>query len=133
METIDISLSEEVYTISRLSREARILLESHFPYIWVEGEISNFTAPHSGHWYFSLKDAGAQVRCAMFRGQNRNVSFMPKDGLHIFAKVKVSLYEGRGDFQLIIEQMNEVGKGKLQQEFEKLKKKLMAKNTASFF
>lgn len=126
METIDISQSEEIYTISRLNREARNLLEGTFPMIWVEGEISNFTVPHSGHWYFSLKDEVAQVRCAMFRAQNRRLTFTPKDGTHVFAKARVSLYEGRGDFQLLIEHLEEAGVGKLQKEFEALKKKLLA-------
>ena len=77
MNTIDISHSEEIYTVSELNREARLLIEGHFPLLWVEGEISNFAAPSSGHWYFSLKDASAQVRSAMFRPQNRRVPFQP--------------------------------------------------------
>lgn len=121
---IDISQSEEIYTVSRLNREARFLLEGTFPVLWVEGEISGFKAHSSGHWYFSLKDQEAQVRCAMFRLQNRNLAFLPKDGMHIFAKVRVSLYENRGEYQLIAEEMEEVGEGKLRQAFEALKKRL---------
>lgn len=126
METIDISQTEEVFTVSRLNREVRFILEGSFPLVWVDGEISNFVAPGSGHWYFSLKDANAQVRCAMFRPNNRKLGFQPKDGMHVILKGRVSLYEGRGDFQLLIEHMEEVGEGKLRQAFEALKKRLQA-------
>ena len=124
MNTIDISHSEEIYTVSELNREARLLIEGHFPLLWVEGEISNFAAPSSGHWYFSLKDASAQVRSAMFRPQNRRVPFQPKDVMHVILRARLSLYEGRGDFQLLVEQMEDAGEGKLRQAFEALKKKL---------
>lgn len=122
--TIDISQSEEIYTVSQLNREVRSVLEGSFLTLWVEGEISNFVAPQSGHWYFSLKDATAQVRCAMFKPQNRRLSFIPQDGMHLLAKARVSLYEGRGDFQLLVEHMEEMGEGRLRQEFEALKKRL---------
>lgn len=121
---IDISHSEEIYTVSRLNREARFLLEGSFPALWVEGEISGFKAHTSGHWYFCLKDQAAQVKCAMFRPQNRYLTFLPKDGMHVFTKVRVSLYENRGEYQLIAEHMEEAGEGKLRQEFEALKKRL---------
>jgi len=121
---IDISHTEEIYTVSRLNREARLLLEGSFPSLWVIGEISGFKAHTSGHWYFSLKDQAAQVRCAMFRSQNRTLNFLPKEGMQIIAQVRVSLYEGRGDYQLIAEWMEEAGEGKLRQEFEALKKRL---------
>ncbi len=121
---IDISHSEEIYTVSRLNREARFLLEGTFPTLWVEGELSGFKAHSSGHWYFCLKDQEAQVRCAMFRQHNRNLTFLPKDGMHVFTKVRVSLYENRGEYQLIAEHMEEVGEGKLRQAFEALKKRL---------
>lgn len=121
---IDISHSEEIYTISRLNREARFLLEGSFPPLWVEGEISNFACPYSGHWYFSLKDSTAQVRCAMFKRENQRLSIKPQDGMHVLAKVRISLYEGRGEFQLIVEELEEAGLGKLQKEFEALKKRL---------
>lgn len=124
MDTIDISHSQEIYSVSRLNREVRLLLEENFISVWIEGEISNFVAPQSGHWYFSLKDAVAQIRCAMFRPQNRRLTFTPTDGMHVVAKARVSLYEGRGDFQLLIEHVEEAGIGKLQKEFEALKKKL---------
>jgi len=125
MNIIDISQSEEIYTVSRLNREIRFLLEGSFPMLWVEGEISNFSAPNSGHWYFSLKDNTAQVRCAMFRPQNRRLTLTPKDGMHVMIKSRVSLYEGRGDFQLLAEHMEEIGEGKLRQAFEALKKRLL--------
>ncbi len=124
MNLTDISYSEEIFTVSRLNREIRLLLEGSFPLLWIEGEISNFTIPSSGHWYFSLKDSTAQVRAAMFRPQNRRLTFLPKDGLHVIIRARVSLYEGRGDFQLIIEHMEEAGIGKLQKKFEELKKRL---------
>ena len=113
-------------TVSQLNRQARGLLESHFDFVWVEGEISNFAAPSSGHWYFSLKDGSAQVRCAMFRGRNQRVRFSPNNGDHIRLRCRVSLYEGRGEFQLIIEHMEQAGAGALQAAFEKLKASLMA-------
>lgn len=124
MDSVDISHSEEILTVTQLTREARLVLEGTFPLIWVEGEISNFTAPQSGHWYFSLKDANSQVRCAMFRTQNRRLTFAVKDGTQVLVKAKVSLYEGRGDFQLLVEFMEDIGQGKLQKAFEALKKKL---------
>jgi len=123
----DISLSEEIFTVSRLNREVRFLLEGSFPPIWIEGEISNFVVPYSGHWYFSLKDNMAQVKCAMFKPQNRKLSFTPKDGMQVLIKAKVSLYEGRGDYQIIAEVLEEAGVGKLQREFEELKKRLAEK------
>lgn len=124
---IDLSHSEEIYTVSRLNREVRFMLEQNLGALWIEGEVSNFVMPRSGHWYFSLKDAAAQVRCAMFRRENGRSGFMLTDGMHVLAKVRVSLYEGRGDFQLLIEQIEEIGEGKLQRAFEALKKKLAAK------
>ena len=124
MELIDISHSDEIYTVSRLNREVRLVLEGSFTTVWVEGEISNFAAPNSGHWYFSLKDATAQVRCAMFRPQNRKLGFIPKDGMQVLMKARLSLYEGRGDYQLLAEHLEEAGEGKLRQEFEALKRRL---------
>jgi exodeoxyribonuclease VII large subunit len=126
MQTINDSQSGEIFSVSRLNREARFILEGSFPLVWIEGEISNFAAPQSGHWYFSLKDATAQVRCAMFRLSNRSINFKPKDGMHVMLKARVSLYEGRGEFQLLAEHMEEIGVGKLRAAFEALKKKLQA-------
>jgi exodeoxyribonuclease VII large subunit len=113
-------------TVSQLNRQAKNLLESHFDFVWVEGEISNFACPSSGHWYFSLKDGGSQVRCAMFRGRNQRVRFTPGNGDHIRLRCRVSLYEGRGEFQLIVEHMEHAGAGALQAAFEQLKAKLLA-------
>ncbi|MDH4041792.1 MAG: exodeoxyribonuclease VII large subunit [Gammaproteobacteria bacterium] len=113
-------------TVSQLNRQARMLLESHFDFVWVEGEVSNFTVPSSGHWYFSLKDSGAQVRCAMFRNRNQRLRFTPANGDHIRLRCRVSLYEGRGEFQLIVEHLEQAGAGALQAAFEKLKSKLLA-------
>lgn len=123
---IDLEANENIYTVSRLNNEARFILEDTFPFVWVEGEISNFAAPNSGHWYFSLKDATAQVKCAMFRSSQRKVGFKPKDGMHVLLKARVSLYEGTGTFQLIAEDMEERGEGKLRRAYEVLKKKLEA-------
>ena len=114
----------KVLSISELNRRARELLEIHMPLLWVEGEISNFSQPSSGHWYFTLKDENAQVRCAMFRGRNQLVKFKPAAGDFVSARVRVSLYEGRGEFQLIVEHMEEAGFGLLQKRFEELKNKL---------
>ncbi len=113
-------------TVSELNRQARVLLESHFDFVWVEGEVSNFAAPSSGHWYFSLKDGDAQVRCAMFRNRNQRLRFTPGNGDHIRLRARVSLYEGRGEFQLIGEFMEPAGAGALQAAFEALKAKLLA-------
>lgn len=113
-----------VLTVSRLNREARVLLEGGFPLIWVEGELSNLSRPASGHLYFSLKDSAAQVRCALFRTRAGLLRFKPADGLHVLARARVSLYEARGNYQLIIEHMEEAGHGTLQRAFEELKQKL---------
>jgi exodeoxyribonuclease VII large subunit len=117
---------QEVYSVSRLNREARDLLEGSFPRLWVEGELSDLSRPASGHWYFSLKDQAAQVRCAMFRSRNRAVGFAPRDGMHVLAKADVSLFEARGDFQLIVDYLEEAGDGALRRAFELLKQRLQA-------
>jgi len=113
-----------VYSISELNQDVRTLLERGFSQLWLEGEISNFSNPSSGHWYFSLKDARAQVRCAMFKNKNRSTGFTPKQGDHVLVKARVSLYEARGEYQILIETMEEAGSGALQREFEALKNKL---------
>lgn len=113
-----------VYTVGRLNREARAILEAGIPPVWVEGEISNFSSPSSGHWYFTLKDRDAQIRCAMFRTRNLQVGFRPRDGQMLTVRGRVSLYEPRGDYQLIAEQMEDAGEGALRREFERLKAKL---------
>ena len=111
-------------SVSDLNREAKRLLESHFDWVWVEGEIGNFTAASSGHWYFSLKDNDAQVRCAMFRRANSRLKIRPNQGDSVRIRAKVSLYEGRGEFQLICEHLEPAGAGALQLAFERLKKQL---------
>jgi exodeoxyribonuclease VII large subunit len=116
----------DVYTVSRLNKEVRILLESGLPVLWLEGELSNLATPASGHWYFSLKDAQAQVRCAMWRQKNSLLRFRPKDGMHVLARARVGLYEPRGEYQLIVEHLEEAGEGALKREFERLKTKLAA-------
>jgi exodeoxyribonuclease VII large subunit len=114
----------DVYTVSRLNREVKILLEAGMPLLWVEGELSNLARPASGHWYFSLKDRDAQVRCAMFRQRTQGLRFTPRDGLAVVARVRVGLYEARGDYQLIVEHLEEAGAGALRREFDKLRDKL---------
>jgi exodeoxyribonuclease VII large subunit len=116
----------DIYTVGRLNAEARLLLESGLPALWVEGEISNFSSPASGHWYFTLKDRNAQIRCAMFRSSNMRTGFRPKDGQQVLLRGRVSLYEARGDYQLIAETMADAGEGALKREFERLKEKLAA-------
>ncbi|MFN3882600.1 MAG: exodeoxyribonuclease VII large subunit [Nitrincola lacisaponensis] len=116
--------SNTTLSVSQLNREARRLLEASFAWIRVEGELSNFARPASGHWYFTLKDAQAQVRCAMFRNRSQLIGFRPSEGDQVIVTAKVSLYEGRGDFQLICEQMMPGGEGQLQKAFEQLKQQL---------
>lgn len=126
LENLDVFLRRQVYSVSRLNTEARGLLEENFSLIWVEGELSNLARPASGHWYFSLKDNQAQVRCVMFRVRNMHLGFTPRDGLQILLRARVSLYEGRGEFQLIGEHMEEVGDGALRRAFDMLKQRLAA-------
>ena len=116
----------EIYSIAQLNREARALLEGNFPLIWVEGEISNLARPASGHIYFTLKDEQAQVRCAMFKMRRRLLDFQPDNGSAVLARVRVSLYEARGDYQLIVEHLEEAGDGRLRRQFEQLKQRLAA-------
>lgn len=117
--------SELVYSVSQLNREAKRLLAMHFLTVRVEGEISNFMAPASGHWYFTLKDVQAQIRCAMFRGQQQRLGFKPNNGDMVVVNAQVSLYEPRGDYQLVVERMEQAGDGALRQAFERLKVKLL--------
>lgn len=111
-------------TVTELNRLARDVLEQNFPLFWLTGEVSNFTRAASGHWYFSLKDASAQVRCVMFKGRNSYVDFTPREGDKIEARCTVTLYEARGDFQLTVEFVQRAGLGALFEAFEKLKNKL---------
>jgi len=123
--------NQNIYTVTRLNREVRQLLESEMGTVWLQAELSNFVAATSGHWYFTLKDERAQVRCAMFRGNNRRVPFRPGDGQLLLVRARLSLYEPRGDYQLIIESMQAAGDGLLQQQFEQLKFKLAAEGLFS--
>lgn len=120
------SAQKTIYTVSQLNRETKLLLSEHFLTIQVEGEISNLTAPTSGHLYFSLKDPQAQVRCAMFRTYRRKLPFTPENGNQVVVTAQVGLYEARGDYQLIVEDMQEAGDGALRRAFEALKTKLSA-------
>ncbi|MBN3564513.1 exodeoxyribonuclease VII large subunit [Aliamphritea spongicola] len=112
------------FTVSELNNEVKSLLESSFRIIQVEGELSNFVRPGSGHWYFTLKDSGAQVRCAMFKNRNHYLNYQPKNGDKVRVRAKVSLYPGRGDYQLICDYMEDAGIGSLQQAYEALKLQL---------
>jgi len=117
---------KSVLTVSELNHQARITIEQRFNQVWVMGEMSNFARPRSGHWYFSLKDDQAQVRCAMFANRNRAVSMQPGDGQLVIVRGRVSLYEGRGDFQIIVDHLEPAGEGALRQAFDQLKVKLAA-------
>ncbi len=118
--------ARRVYSVTRLNREVRSLLESGIGRVWVQGEISNLSRPSSGHWYFSLKDREAQLRCAMFRTHNSRAQFAPTEGQLVVAHGQVSLYEPRGEYQLLVEQLEHAGVGALQRAFEELKTRLAA-------
>ncbi|MDR5610000.1 MULTISPECIES: exodeoxyribonuclease VII large subunit [unclassified Arsenophonus] len=115
-----------IYSVSQLNQSVRQLLELQIGRIWLNAEISNFSQPASGHWYFTLKDEKAQLRAAMFRGQNICVNFRPQNGQQVLVRATVTMYEPRGEYQLIIENMQPAGDGLLQQQFEILKQKLSA-------
>jgi exodeoxyribonuclease VII large subunit len=116
----------QVLRPSQLNALARDLLEGSFPQVWVEGEISNFSRPASGHAYFTLKDERAQVRCALFKPKAQALRFAPRDGLQVLARGRLTLYEARGDYQLVLDHMEEAGEGALRRAFEQLKAKLAA-------
>lgn len=116
--------NEPIYSVSELNEATKMLLEHHFSSLLLEGEISNFSCPTSGHWYFTLKDEAAQIRCAMFRMSNNALRFYPSDGMHVVVRAKVSLYAQRGEYQLIASHMEEAGVGVLQKRFEILKQSL---------
>ena len=125
--TSDIAQSppnRDVFTVTRLNQTARKLLEQGLARVWLEGELSNIARPSSGHLYFTLKDSKAQIRGAMFRSRNQLLRFKPEEGMQVLVRAKVSLYEPRGDYQLIAETMQETGDGVLQQAFDALKLKL---------
>ncbi|WP_299002824.1 exodeoxyribonuclease VII large subunit [uncultured Shewanella sp.] len=113
-----------VYTVSRLNGEVRQLLEGQLSRVWLNAEISNFSAPSSGHWYLTLKDTRSQIRCAMFKGRNQQVTFRPANGQQVLVRGNISVYEPRGDYQLLIDSMQPAGDGLLAQQYEALKLKL---------
>ncbi len=115
---------KHIYTVSEISRYIRMSLEDSFPAVWVEGEITNFVLHSSGHMYFSLRDSGAVLKCAMFKRANEKLKFKPKDGMKVMAFGRISVYEARGDYQLIVEDIEPKGVGALQLQFEELKKTL---------
>jgi len=124
-------VGRDIYSVSRLNREVRMLLERGFGTLWVEAEISNFSRPSSGHWYFSLKDANAQVRCAMFRQRNMLCAFSARDGQKVLVRARIGLYEPRGEFQLVVEHMEDAGLGALKRQFEELAARLKAEGLFS--
>ncbi|MDF9753269.1 exodeoxyribonuclease VII large subunit [Pseudomonas hunanensis] len=126
-----LGLDREVLTVSQLNGRARVLLEDVFRSVWVEGEISNLARPASGHMYFTLKDSGAQIRCALFRQNAARVRQALRDGLAVRVRGKVSLFEGRGDYQLILDTVEPAGDGALRLAFEALKEKLGAEGLFS--
>jgi exodeoxyribonuclease VII large subunit len=116
----------DIYSVSRLNSEVRLTLELQFQTLWLQGELSNFVAAASGHWYFSLKDSAAQVKCAMFKQANRNSSFRPQNGQQVLIRARISVYEPRGEYQLLAEFIETAGAGLLKQQFEQLKAQLQA-------
>ena len=116
--------TRKVYTVSQLNADIKFLLEEQFPFVWIVGEISNFRIPGSGHFYFTLKDEGAQINAVMFRGQQRKLKFEPEDGIRITGMGRLSVYEPRGTYQIILEYMEPAGVGALQIAYEKLKARL---------
>lgn len=119
-----IARNSDIYTVSRLSQQVKHLLEDCFPEIWIEGEVSNVSMPSSGHCYFSLKDEHAQIRCALFRARKQLLGYEPTDGQYVLIRARVSLYEARGDFQLVIQHIEDAGEGALRRAFESLKQEL---------
>jgi len=114
----------DIYSVARLASEVRAVLDGSFPLLWVQGEISNLAQPASGHIYFTLKDAAAQVRCAMFRPKRMLLNFAPANGQEVLVRARVTLFEPRGDFQLVVDHMEPGGEGALRLEFERLKHRL---------
>lgn len=116
----------DIYTVSRLNSEVRLTLELQFQQLWLIGEVSNFVAAASGHWYFSLKDQAAQVKVAMFKQANRHAQLRPQNGQQVLIRARISVYEPRGEYQLLAEFIEPAGDGLLKQQFEQLKAKLAA-------
>jgi exodeoxyribonuclease VII large subunit len=115
---------DAIWTISGLNSEVKIMLSKGIGTVWVEGEISNFVRPASGHWYFTLKDEKAQCRAAMFKGRNNQVDFQPQNGQKVLVRAQVTLYEARGEYQLIVDHLEDAGVGELMRRYEQLKAKL---------
>ena len=126
MSTFPPNADRKALTPSQLNALARNLLEDAFPLIWVEGELGNLSRPSSGHLYFTLKDERAQVRCALFKPKSQWLKFTPREGLRVLARGRLTLYEARGDYQLILDTMEEAGEGALRRAYEQLKAKLQA-------
>ncbi|USJ00126.1 exodeoxyribonuclease VII large subunit [Xanthomonas prunicola] len=118
--------NEQILTPSQLNSLARDLLEGSFPLVWVEAELSSVTRPSSGHLYFTLKDARAQIRCAMFKPKSTWLKFQPREGLRVLARGRLTLYEARGDYQLVLDHMEEAGEGALRRAFDELRARLAA-------
>ena len=116
--------SDTIWTISALNFEVKTMLSEGIGSLWIEGEISNFACPASGHWYFTLKDERAQCRAAMFKGRNNRVGFLPKNGQHVLIRAQVTLYEARGEYQLVVDHLEDAGVGELMRRYEVLKSKL---------
>ena len=121
---------DEIYSISEFLTLCNKTIEKNIPTCWLQGEISNLSMPASGHWYFSLKDDKGQIRCALFRLSQRNVNFKPENGMEVLVRANPTLYEVRGDFQIIIQKIEPIGTGNLQIAFDQLKNKL--KNEGMF-
>ena len=116
--------NREIYTVARLNEEVARLLEDSFPLIWVEGELTNLARPRSGHMYFTLKDSRAQVRCALFRSSRMRLRFEPRDGMQVIARARVGLYGARGDFQLVVQELEPAGEGALRLAYDRLRLRL---------
>jgi len=121
---MDIFAEKTILTVSRLTALLRGVLEENFEQVWVQGEVSNLSFPSSGHLYFTLKDAGAQLRCVMFKGAAKNLKFRPGDGIALIARGRISVYDQRGEYQLICEYLEPAGVGALQLAFMQLKERL---------
>ena len=117
--------TQEIISVSEINRRAKSILEENFPFVWIQGEVSNFFSATSGHWYFSLKDESSEIRCAMFANKSHRITFEPKDGDHLVLNGTLSIFEGRGQYQIIVEHIELAGEGALLKAFEELKKKLL--------
>ena len=117
--------TQEIISVSEINRRAKSILEENFPFVWIQGEVSNFFSAASGHWYFSLKDESSEIRCAMFANKSHRITFEPKDGDHLVLNGTLSIFEGRGQYQIIAEHIELAGEGALLKAFEELKKKLL--------